>query len=51
MCHPTDRIAHTPAFVTSVVEHWLEREKHPQGTKPYILGLLAIMRTRYPINC
>ena len=22
----TDRIAHTTAFVTSVVEHWLERE-------------------------
>ena len=24
--HPTDRIAHTSAFVTPVVEHWLERE-------------------------
>ena len=24
--HPTDRIAHTTAFITSVVEHWLERE-------------------------
>ena len=24
--HPTNRIAHTTAFVTSVVEHWLERE-------------------------
>ena len=23
---PTDRIAHTTAFVTPVVEHWLERE-------------------------
>ena len=23
---PTDRIAHTPAFVTPVMEHWLERE-------------------------
>ena len=23
---PTDRIAHTMAFVTPVVEHWLERE-------------------------
>ena len=22
--HPTDRIAHTTAFVTPVVEHWLE---------------------------
>ena len=24
--HPTYRIAHTTAFVTPVVEHWLERE-------------------------
>ena len=26
MHHPTDRIAHTTAFSTPVVEHWLERE-------------------------
>ena len=26
MHHPTDWIAHTTAFVTPVVEHWLERE-------------------------
>ena len=26
MHHPTDRIAHTMAFVTPVMEHWLERE-------------------------
>ena len=26
MHHPTDRIAHTMAFVTPVVDHWLERE-------------------------
>ena len=26
MQHPTDRIAHTTAFVTQVVEHWLEPE-------------------------
>ena len=26
MHHPTDRITHTMAFVTRVVEHWLERE-------------------------
>ena len=26
MHHPTDRIAHTTAFVAPVVEHWLERE-------------------------
>ena len=26
MHHPTDRIPHTTAFITPVVEHWLERE-------------------------
>ena len=26
MHHPTDRITHTTAFVSPVVEHWLERE-------------------------
>ena len=26
MHHPTDRIIHTTAFVTPVVEHWLKRE-------------------------
>ena len=26
MHHPTDRIAHTTAFVIPVVEHWMERE-------------------------
>ena len=26
MHHPTDRLAHTMAFVTPVVEHWLECE-------------------------
>ena len=24
--HPTDRIAHTMAFATQVVEHWLEQD-------------------------
>ena len=26
MHHPTDRITHTTAFVTPVVDHWLERD-------------------------
>ena len=26
MHHPTDKLAHTMAFVTPVVEHWLEQE-------------------------
>ena len=29
MHHPTDRVAHTTAFITPVVEHWLEREIAP----------------------
>ena len=29
MHHPTDRITHTTAFVTPVVEHWLEQEIAP----------------------
>ena len=33
MHHPTDRITHTTAFVTPVVEHWLEREI-PQWVHP-----------------
>ena len=33
MHHPTDRITHTTAFVTPVVEHWLEREVE-RLTKP-----------------
>ena len=42
MHHSTDRITHTTAFVTPVVEHWLEREiaqwvslKH-HGTGPSV---------------
>ena len=38
MHHPTDRIEHTTAFVTPVVEHWLEREiaqwVHPHEGSP-----------------
>ena len=26
MHHPTDRMTHTTAFVTPIVEHWLEQE-------------------------
>ena len=29
MHHPTDMIAHTTAFVTPVVEHWLAQWVHP----------------------
>ena len=29
MHHPTDRMTHTTAVVTLVVEHWLEQEMGP----------------------
>ena len=56
MHHPTDRIIHTTAFVTSVVEHWLEREmalwvhneesiRRPIAPRSYI-SLLALPRYR-----
>ena len=32
MHHPTDRIIHTTAFVTPVVEHLLEREIAHEGS-------------------
>ena len=38
MHHPTDRITHTAAIGTPVVEHWLEREiaqwVHPMKDRP-----------------
>ena len=37
MHHPTDRIAHTTAFVIPVVEHWLKREI-AQWVHPMSLG-------------
>ena len=33
MYHPTDRIAHTTAFVTPVLEHWLERAQRVHTMK------------------
>ena len=32
MHHPLDRLAHTTAFVTPVVEHWLERDIAQRAT-------------------
>ena len=40
MHHPTYRIPHTTAFVTPVVEHWLEREITIETTKVKIDGYL-----------
>ena len=42
MHHHTDRIAHTTAFVTPVVEHWLERELWV-GKLPVIMSFLDIL--------
>ena len=40
MHHPTDRIAHTTAFVTPVVEHWLK------------IGTVSLwLRTRASTHC
>ena len=45
-CEATDRIAHTTAFVTPVMEHWLEREiaKFHGGT------LLTVGRLLWPFS-
>ena len=32
MHHPTDRLTHTTAFVTPVVEHWLERQFYKESS-------------------
>ena len=49
MHQPTDRIAHTMAFVIPVVEHWLEREiaqwVHPMNDRsndPFYLWLYGV---------
>ena len=42
--HPTDRIAHTTAFVTPVVDNWLEREIRNNKFLPYAYALSAPYR-------
>ena len=44
MHHPTDRIAHTMAFVIPVVEHWLEREiaQWVGGTKAMVCAVPSV---------
>ena len=49
MHHPTDRITHTTAFVTPVMEHWLERAKGVQGHVKNIVYCLFIEVKH--INC
>ena len=54
MHYPTDRITHTTAFVTPVVEHWLEREiEDKRDELDAVLGLahsLAIFVIRFRKN-
>ena len=38
MHHPTDRITHTIAFLTPVVEHWLERE-----IAQWVIDLMSVL--------
>ena len=48
MHHPTDRITHTTAFVTPVVEHWLERKIYsmePDTSRWYGFVLLMFVST------
>ena len=52
MHHPTDRITHTTAFVTPVVEHWLERELHDWCNKGCGMCYPAcgIVNIKYPLE-
>ena len=47
MHHPTDRTAHTLAFVTPVVEHWLEREIAQSQKGNLMLSLYVLL---FPIK-
>ena len=51
MHHPKDRIAHTTAFVTPVVEHWLERELAQWVSNwSYISLCVYYERSKFHIN-
>ena len=47
MLNPTDRITHTTAFATPVVEHWLELEISVKQDIPSIPSLKTISRYKY----
>ena len=51
MHHPTDRITHTTAFVTPVVEHWLEREIAQWVLKGNVGFILKNVLTRTRARC
>ena len=45
MHHPIDRITHTTAFVTPVMEHWLEQRKL-NGLIERLASLMATLAVR-----
>ena len=50
MHNPTDRIAHTTAFVIPVVEHWLEREiAQWVSYMKYIIKINTSIRVAYQV--
>ena len=50
MHHPTDRIIHTTAFVTPVVEHWLEREiANTLTTELHLAPVWEMMHIKDPL--
>ena len=55
MHHPTERIAHTMAFVTPVVEHWLEQEiaqwVYHEGSILQFIAPWADALTTYQTEC
>ena len=55
MHHPTDRITHTTAFVTPVVEHWLEWEiaqrVHPMKNRSDIDGRVTEIIIVWNLTC
>ena len=57
MHYPTDKVAHTTAFDTPVVEHWLEREidqwvqrKNRNGLSHYEMGDIPYISTNNKIT-
>ena len=50
MHHPTERITHTTAFVTPVVEHWLEREIAEMGMMWLVTDLPSILKVKFFLN-
>ena len=49
MHHPTDRIVHTTAFVTPVVEHWLEREIGIKHSVVFSTMYSGLVHTKDPL--